>query len=116
MPLLRLVTNQPVAEERRDILMKRLSKSVANVLGKPESYVMITLEEKTPMLFAGSSEPTGFFEVTSLGSISAEQAQRFSAEISGILAQELNLPANRVYSKYVGWTDRQLWGFKGGTF
>lgn len=116
MPLLRLVTNQAVAEERREILMERLSANVADVLGKPESYVMITLEEKMPMIFGGSSDPTGLFEVYSLGEISAEQAKRFSAEISGILAQELDILANRVYSKYVGWAERHLWGFNGSTF
>ncbi|MFP5345137.1 MAG: phenylpyruvate tautomerase MIF-related protein, partial [Gammaproteobacteria bacterium] len=53
MPYLKLQTNTGVNPAQTGALLKKLSKTVAQHLGKPESYVMVALEPPAPMLFAG---------------------------------------------------------------
>jgi phenylpyruvate tautomerase len=116
MPLLRLYSNRSADAETVAALCAELSAATAAILGKPESYVMVLTQLEQAMSFGGTTEATGFFEVFSLGEISAEQAERFSAEISELLSKRLNLSGDRVYSAYHPWARRDLWGFRGGTF
>ena len=116
MPLLRLYSNCSADAETVAALSAELSAKTAAILGKPESYVMVLAQLEQAMSFGGNTEPTGFFEVFSLGEISAEQAERFSAEISELLERRLCLSSDRIYSAYHPWARRELWGFRGGTF
>jgi len=115
MPLLRLQINTAVADSQRAGLLAELSQTVAKLLSKPESYMMVVVEPETAVLFGGSDEPAGFFEVRSLGAISAEQALAISKAVSALLQSKLEIAPDRVYSNYQGW-ERSHWGFNGGTF
>jgi len=55
MPTLRILTNAQVLPEDRPTLLAQASRTVAEMLGKPESYVMVILEDGRDMLFAGTS-------------------------------------------------------------
>lgn len=116
MPLFRLATNASIADDARLPLAERFSKLTAEILGKPESYVMVQLAPDTTMLFGGTPAPTAFFEVFSLGEISGAQAKRFSAEVSAMLQEGLDIAPSRIYSAYHPWDRRDLWGYDGGTF
>ena len=116
MPLIELQTNAAIAADEQQALMKALSQKTAEILGKPESYGMVSLRQGLPMLFGGSDAPCAFFAVYSLGEVSGEQAERFSADISALLEERCGVDTARIYSKYVGWQDRHLWGYRGGTF
>ena len=115
MPLVRVQTSVPVAPQRRAPLLAQLSRAAAEVLGKPEDYVMVVLEPEVPMLMAREPAPAAFVEVRAVGRISADQARRASAKWSEILEQALGVPAARVYSTYAG-LDGAMWGQGGDTF
>lgn len=53
MPLLKLETTVVLPEEKRQALLASLSKIVAETIGKPEQYVMVTANRAT-MLMAGN--------------------------------------------------------------
>ncbi len=53
MPTLRIQTNAQVPAEGRAGLLARASRTVAEMLDKPESYVMVLLEDGRDLLFAG---------------------------------------------------------------
>lgn len=57
MPYLMIQTNLKVDEVEAKALLAKASGLVAAELGKPESYVMVALEAKTAMLFAGDDSP-----------------------------------------------------------
>ncbi|PID38580.1 MAG: hypothetical protein CSA65_04165 [Proteobacteria bacterium] len=116
MPLLRLTTNARADDRALAQLNAALSAKTAEILGKPESYVMVLSQLERAMSFGGTTAPTAFFEVFSLGEISAAQATRFSAEVSALLEAHLEVSKERVYSAYHPWDRRDLWGFCGGTF
>ncbi|ADC61934.1 hypothetical protein Alvin_0991 [Allochromatium vinosum DSM 180] len=57
MPTLRLLTNVEIAADSRPELLARASRTVADLLGKPESYVMVILEGGRGLM-QPSAQPT----------------------------------------------------------
>ena len=70
MPHLRIQTNGSTtltAGKTSEAVLKKASRLVAQELGKPEQYVMVSLEPPSAMLFAGSAEPAAFLELRAIG-------------------------------------------------
>jgi phenylpyruvate tautomerase len=116
MPLLQVFTSAyPADEHKRAQLLKSLSALVARVLGKPESYVMISLAARAEMSFAGNNAPACYAELKNVGTLSAEQVE----DLSKILCQELStgfgVPEKRIYIEFTN-ADGAMWGWNGGTF
>ena len=65
MPVLQITTN--VTIENVDDLAKQTSSLVADILGKPESYVMVSLNGAADLIFAGTSDPCAHLMLKSLG-------------------------------------------------
>ncbi|NET34817.1 MAG: hypothetical protein F6K19_22795 [Cyanothece sp. SIO1E1] len=73
MPLIKVQSstaapNQPQVEQ----LLKDLSASLAQHLGKPESYIMTAFEPDVAMTFAGTTDPTCFIEIKSVGTMGSK--------------------------------------------
>jgi phenylpyruvate tautomerase PptA (4-oxalocrotonate tautomerase family) len=114
MPLLKIQTNQPLTEEKRRALATDASKAVADMLGKPERYVMVSVEQNPAMLFGGNDAPLAYLELKSIG-LPQGKTGEFSATLAALLNQHLNLPAERVYIEFAD-AARSMWGWNGGTF
>lgn len=114
MPLLKIETNVTIAKDRQAPLMRRCSEAVARLLGKPESYVMISLESGRAMLFAGDDRPLALLQLKSLG-LPDSRTGEFSARLCHLMDDELGIPADRVYIEFSS-PARQLWGWNNGTF
>ncbi len=114
MPTLRLLTNVEIAAESRRAVLAELSKRVAELLGKPESYVMVILEPGRELLFAGSAEPAAYLELKSLG-LAETQTAELSRQLGDWLEARLAIPAQRVYIEFAS-PPRQLFGWNKGTF
>ncbi|MEA3243296.1 MAG: phenylpyruvate tautomerase MIF-related protein, partial [Pseudomonadota bacterium] len=67
MPLLKIQTNQPIDSDRQKTLINRASQELASILGKPERYVMVSIEHNPAMLFGGSDAPLAYLELKSIG-------------------------------------------------
>jgi phenylpyruvate tautomerase PptA (4-oxalocrotonate tautomerase family) len=115
MPLLRVTTNQGVAtsEQRRELLGEA-SARVAELLGKPERYVMVALNTDSDLLFAGDDGPAAFLELASLG-LPQERTEALSAALCEWVQQRLGVPADRVYIHFQD-VARPMWGTNGTTF
>ncbi|HHH44215.1 MAG TPA: hypothetical protein ENK49_08760 [Gammaproteobacteria bacterium] len=114
MPLLRIQTSQAVAADTGKGLLSKASQAVADMLGKPERYVMVSLEHNPDMLFGGSDEPLAYLELKSIGLPEANTAE-FSRRLADLLGDELGLPADRIYIEFAD-APRAMWGWNGGTF
>ena len=115
MPMVHIHLSNPVEKEKQAKLMSALSGAVAEILGKPEAYVMIMLDPETAMLMAAKSGPAAFVEVRSVGTVSADQAKKLSKAISEIIAQEIGVESSRIYSNFLS-IPGSMWGFNGNTF
>ena len=114
MPTLRILTNARVPAEDRVAFLARASHTVAELLGKPESYVMVILEDGRDLIFAGSAAPAAYLEVKSLG-LPELKTGSYSRVLCDLLADALEIPAERVYIEFAA-PPRHLFGWNGGTF
>jgi phenylpyruvate tautomerase PptA (4-oxalocrotonate tautomerase family) len=112
MPLVRLQTNHQFTEVSP--LMKGLSAKVAELLGKPEAYVMVVVEPRLAMLMAGDARPAALVEVRAVGNISAGQAEQLTAAICDLL-EPLGIEPGRVYCSFAG-VPGAMWGHDRATF
>jgi len=114
MPLLKIQTNVEIPSERRQPLLREASARVAQLLGKPERYVMVMLEIQPDMLFSASPEPLAYLELKSIG-LPGEQTAAFSAALCDLLSEQLAIPSERIYIEFAN-AERHLWGWNGATF
>jgi len=96
-------------------LVREASSLVASLIGKPESYVMVSLRPETTMCFGGTEDPTAYLEVVSLGSIGGEKNKSISAGLCGFLQKKIGVPPNRTYIQFVD-PKRSDFGFNSSTF
>lgn len=114
MPYLKLQTNIEIDVATQKSLLKQLSSTVAELLGKSEKYVMVAVEAATPMLFGGDDSPCAYLELKSLG-LPEDQTTRFSESLCGTIGEMLNLPTSRIYIEFAS-PPRHLWGWDNRTF
>ncbi len=115
MPLMTIRTNSSLDDQAVRSLLSTCSAKTAEILGKPETYVMTLFETVQGMSMAGSAEPSCLVEIRSVGSLSGEQTRALSAAFCPLLSQHLGVEENRVYLNFTAFPDA-MWGFRGSTF
>ncbi|KAJ4754701.1 Macrophage migration inhibitory factor [Rhynchospora pubera] len=100
MPTLNLNTNVPVDAVTSSDILKDCSRVLAKIIGKPESYVMISLHGGVPMSFAGSEEPAAYGEVISIGGLGPGVNGKLSSALAEILESKLSVDSSRFYIKF----------------
>lgn len=114
MPILKIRTNVPLQTDRQLAFMKQASKEVARMLGKPERYVMISLDTDGSLLFAGEEAPLAYLELKSIG-LPGDRTRAFSSDLCRLVSEELGIPAERIYIEFTD-APRSMWGWNGATF
>ena len=114
MPILKVRTNVTLPSDLQLAFMKTASKAVARMLGKPERYVMISLDTGGSMLFAGEEAPLAYLELKSIG-LPDDRARDFSSDLCRLVTRELDIPAERIYIEFTD-APRSMWGWNGATF
>ena len=114
MPLLKLETTVALTEDKRQALLASLSKVVAETIGKPEQYVMVTASQAA-MQMSGRPGDAAFVDVRSIGGLTGEVNCNLSKRVCELLHEALGTPPNRIY---LNFTDVQAshWGWNGNTF
>jgi len=112
MPYLEISTNTSI--ENCQTVAEQASKLTADILGKPESYVMVKILPEQALLFAGSNAPTAHIKLKSLGLPESDTAD-FSEKICAFLSTQLNIDSARVYIEFSN-PERHMWGWDKRTF
>ncbi|BDQ33158.1 phenylpyruvate tautomerase MIF-related protein [Pseudodesulfovibrio portus] len=112
MPFIKVETNIGIDDPAA--YTKALSALAADMLGKPESYVMAVLEADKNLFFGGTDAPAAYVTLDSIGLPEARTSD-FSAAICAFLEDALKIPANRIYIAF-GTIQRNLFGWDSGTF
>jgi phenylpyruvate tautomerase PptA (4-oxalocrotonate tautomerase family) len=116
MPLLTVHTSAPeLPEDKAQAFLRKLSSAVAEILGKPERYMMTCLAPRSSMTFGDSADPACAVEVKSIGALSGDKPKRLTEAVCRLVQEHLRVPKDRVY---VVCTDvpASLWGHDGSTF
>ncbi len=114
MPLLKLETTAIVPEDKKRGLLASLSKTIAETIGKPEQYVMVTVSSVS-MLMSGSAGDAAFVDVRSIGGLNEEVNRKLSQRICNLVKDSLGIPPDRVYVNFVD-VEAGNWGWNGRTF
>ena len=114
MPYISIQTNQSIDKNKTQQIIKKVSQATAEILGKPENYVMVALQAGTPMSFAGNDEPTAYVQLKSLGLPESSTAS-YSQSICSVLNSELEVSAGRIYIEFSA-PERHMWGWNNKTF
>jgi phenylpyruvate tautomerase PptA (4-oxalocrotonate tautomerase family) len=114
MPLLKLETTVALSDEKRKTVLPALSRIVAETIGKPESYVMVTINPSA-MLMSGKSGDAAFVDVRSIGGLSADVNRQLSKKIGTLLNESLGVARDRIYLNFSD-VDAANWGWNGSTF
>ena len=114
MPLLKITTNQEIPAQQRPALLKAASTQVASLLGKPERYVMVSLETNGDMIFGGETSPVAYLELKSIG-LPEERTTELSNFLCELINGQLGIPAERIYIEFSN-AERHLWGWNSATF
>jgi phenylpyruvate tautomerase len=114
MPLLKLETTTALSDGQRQQLVPSLSRIVADTIGKPEQYVMVTIGQAS-ILMSGKPGDAAFVDVRSIGGLTSDVNRKLSQQVCKLLKESLGVPPDRVY---LNFTDVKAgaWGWNGSTF
>ena len=112
MPLLELTTNTTI--DNCQHIAQQASKLTAEILGKPESYVMVKIQPEQALIFAGTDEPAAHVKLKSLG-LAENSTADFSEKICSFISSQLNINSARIYIEFSS-PERHMWGWDGKTF
>ena len=114
MPFFKIETNHQAAASDTEALLVKSSKLIAEMLGKPEQYVMVSIETDKLMMFGGNHDMTAFVQLKSIG-LPVDQCAEFSARICRFLSDELDIKPDRVFIDFAN-LERNMFGWNGSTF
>ena len=114
MPLLRLQVSVEVPAKTLEALVLAASKLVAGHLGKPEAYMMVTLDEAA-ICMAGKTGPAAAADLRGIGGFGKPVNEKIAKDLCALLKDQLGIDPARVY---INFTDvaPHMWGWKGATF
>ena len=112
MPFLKILSKKRI-QGADDILVKS-SEFLSELLGKPEKYIMISIEENPVMMFGGTGDPLLYIELKSIG-LPRDQTKEISQKLSLFLKDKTGVPVHRMYIEFSD-VERSMWGWNGSTF
>ena len=113
MPYIKTTTNVKIDEAKAESIKAKFGKAIEAFPGKSEGWLMLSFESEKTMYFKGSPEPCAIAEVSLYGSVNAAAADKMTALVTDILAEELSINPSRIYVKYDAIDH---WGWNGGNF
>ena len=115
MPLVRITGTEEVGKERKDIVMKELSRKLSAITGKPEKFILIIFEGPSDMLLNGSREKSFFLEIKSIGALDDGKTDKISDEFCRYLSSEFGMSDDRINIEFRD-VPRDMWGWNRKTF
>ena len=112
MPLLTIKTN--IKLDNKNALAEAASLTVANILSKPESYVMVLIEDEQCLMFAGEHQPCALLELKSLG-LAENLTADFSTRLCDFIQIQTGIKTARMYIEFSN-PERHMWGWDKRTF
>ena len=111
MPFIQINTSSKSLVDN-DSLQTEISRMIADLTGKPETYVMTMIQSNSQMTFAGSDEPCCFIKFKSIGSL---KPSSMSKSLCELITSKTNIKTNRIYIEFID-VKASNWGFNSSTF
>jgi phenylpyruvate tautomerase len=114
MPLLKLQTTVAIPPDKRKALMSSLSKTMAATIGKPEQYVMVTVDQASIVMSSNEGD-AAFVDIRSIGGLTDDVNRKLSQQVCKLLGDSLGISSDRIFLNFAD-VPASHWGWKGGTF
>lgn len=116
MPLIQLETSCDLSsQDKKQSIVKTLSRLTAEGTGKPERYVMASIRDNVTMMFGGQTDPCALLTIKSIGGLNQTVNQSLSEQIAEALEDELAIPQDHIYLTFEELAPTH-WGWNGKTF
>ncbi len=113
MPFIDSKITLQVSDAQKETIKTKLGQAVS-IINKPESFLMVGMEDQYTLYMAGNKlEKGAYVSVSLFGSASSAAYEKMTAEICRIYQEELGIPGENVYVTYHGVND---WGWNGRNF
>lgn len=113
MPFIDSKISMKLTEDKKERIKTQLGKAVS-IINKPESFLMVGIEDNYDLYMAGSKlEKGAYVQVSLFGNATSSAYEKMTAKICEIYENELGIPGNNVYVTYHGVND---WGWNGRNF
>jgi len=112
MPFINTITNVKISGEKQVSLKVRLGQAIA-LLGKSESWLMLSFNDKSDMFFKGKQAPMAFVDISVFGQSTDAQCEQMTKEMCRIYSEELGIAPDKLYVKYSG---SNQWGWNNMNF
>ncbi|RDH81274.1 MAG: hypothetical protein DIZ80_14305 [endosymbiont of Galathealinum brachiosum] len=112
MPLLTIKTN--IQLENKISIAELASELTTQILGKPESYVMVNIEDNQCLMFAGDHQPCALVKLKSLN-LPETTTTDFSSSLCDFINTQTGIDTSRIYIEFSN-PERHMWGWNKRTF
>ena len=113
MPLIDTKITMKITDEQKEALKADFGRLIAT-LNKPESYLMVGIEDGYDLWFGGKKLDKGaYVAVSLLGDAPKASYEKLTGQICDLLSDKLGIPGNAVYVTYHPVSD---WGWNGSNF
>lgn len=113
MPYIQVRTNKELTREKEVAIKKRLGEAIS-ILNKSESWLMVEFVDRCKLYFKGEDgDNYAYVDIKIYGSSSSESYRIFTAEVSKILNEEINILPSNIYISYGEFSN---WGWNGSNF
>ena len=113
MPFINVKANVNVTKEKSESIKSALGTAITAIPGKSEGWLMVGVEGDYTLYFKGTAEPAAMVEVQIFGNTSGSAMSTLTGKITDILADNLGIPADRIYVSYMC---TENWGWNGSNF
>lgn len=112
MPLLNIKTN--IKLSNKTAFAELASRTVAEITGKPESYVMVSIEDNQCLMFGANHQPCALLNIKSLG-LAEDKTSQLSEQLCEFIQSNTNINPARIYIEFSN-PQRHMWGWDKKTF
>ena len=113
MPFIDSKITVKITPGQKEEIKKEFGKLIGT-LNKPETYLMVGIEDAYDLWMGGKKlEKGAYVAVSLLGNAPKELYEKLTGQICDMLAEKLGIPGNAVYVTYHPVSD---WGWNGSNF
>lgn len=113
MPMIDSKLTMKITDREKEELKTEFGKLIAT-LNKPESYLMVGIEDAYDLWFGGKKLDRGaYVAVSLLGNAPQELYEKLTGQICDLLSRKFDIPGSAVYVTYHPVSD---WGWNGKNF
>ena len=108
MPFINAKFSDTVTPEKEIEIKSALGEAIT-LLGKPERYLMVEIEDNRRLHFGGrNDQPIAYFDVSLLHSAPRQSYEKLTARLCEIAKEYMNVDGSNVYVKF---EETENWGY-----